>query len=78
MESDRAVNVALDYLPAGLTGVVQADGPARVRIHARQAPARATLNGKIVTTTYDAATRMISLAVPAGSNAIAVSWTNVR
>jgi hypothetical protein len=58
--------------------VVQADGPARVRIHVRQVPTRTTLNGNAVSPSYDAASGMISMAVPAGTNAIAVSWTNGR
>jgi hypothetical protein len=77
-ESDRALSVALEYGPSGLTGVIEADGPARVRIHARQAADRTTFNGNVVTTAYDAAAAMLSLAVPAGSNAIAISWTSGR
>jgi hypothetical protein len=76
--SDREVDLALEYLPAGMTGVIQAAGPARVRIDVRQAPVRMTLNGNVVTADYDPADAMVSLAVPAGSNAIAISWAGDR
>jgi hypothetical protein len=61
-----------------MTGVIQAAGPARVRIDVRQAPVRMTLNGNVVTADYDPADAMVSLAVPAGSNAIAISWAGDR
>ena len=77
-ESDREVGLAFEYSPAGLTGVVQADGPARVRLHVRQIPTRTTLNENVVSPSYDAAAGLISLALPAGTNAIAFSWTNDR
>ena len=72
IESDREVSVALEYLRAGLTGVVQADGAARVRIHVRQAPTRTMLNGNVINPSYEAVSGMISMVVPAGTNAIAV------
>lgn len=78
LESDGVVSIALEYHPDGLTGVVHADGPARLSIHARQAPTRTTLNGNVVSPSYDAAAGLISLALPVGTNAIAVSWTNDR
>lgn len=73
IESDRQVSVALEVGPAGLQGVVQADRPARLRIHVRQAPARVTIAGNVVPSAYDAAAELLSLAVPAGSSAIAIS-----
>jgi hypothetical protein len=78
IESDREVSIAFEYSPARLTAVVQGDGPARMRIHAGRAPTRTMLNGNVVSADYEAATGMISMAVPAGTNAIAISWTNDR
>jgi hypothetical protein len=78
IESDREVSVALEYLRAGLTGVVQADGPARVRIHVRQAPIHTMLDGNVVSPSYEPGSGMISIAVPAGTNTIDISWTNDR
>jgi hypothetical protein len=78
IDSDREVSVAFEFSAGGLTGVVHADGPARVRIHAGRAPTRTMLNGNVVSASYEAASGMISMAVPAGTNAIAVSWTKDR
>jgi hypothetical protein len=78
IDSDREVSVAFELSPGRLTGVVQADGSARVRIHAGRAPTRTMLNGNVVSPSYEAASGMVSMAVPAGTSAIAVSWTNNR
>ncbi|MPZ19501.1 MAG: hypothetical protein GEV06_16515 [Luteitalea sp.] len=77
-ESDRAVSVALDYGSAGLTGVIEADGPTHVRIHVRQAPVRTTRNGTVVAAAYDPAAGMLSLPVEAGANAIEVAGVTDR
>ena len=78
LASDREVSVAIEYLPTGLTAAVQAHEASRVRLHLGRAPARTVMNGAIVTSSYDAATGMLSLSVPSGTTTIAISWTNDR
>ena len=77
-DADREVNLAVEYRPDGLTGVIDADGAARVRIHVRRAPSRVTLDGEVVRAAYDAASGTIALAVPSGSNRLAIAWTSDR
>jgi hypothetical protein len=76
--ADRTVSLWFEYGAGSLNGGIRTDTAARVRVGVRQVPVRVTVNGDVTPAAYDAATGMVSLDVPAGSNMIAISWASDR
>ena len=76
--ADRPVNLAFEHATGSLNGWIRSDTAARVRVGVPKVPARVTLNGTVMTAVHDAATGMVTLEVPAGSNTVAISWSGDR
>nr|MBA2259627.1 heparinase II/III family protein [Acidobacteriota bacterium] len=76
--ADRPVNLAFEHAAGSVTGWIRSDTAARVRVGVTKVPSRVTLNGTVTTTVHDAATGMVTLDVPAGSNTVAISWSGDR
>ena len=76
--ADRPVNLAFEHGAGSLNGWIRSDTAARVRVGVPKVPARVTLNGTVMTAVHDAATGMVTLEVPAGSNTVAISWSGDR
>ena len=76
--ADRPVNLAFEHGTGRLSGWIRSDSAARVRVGVPQVPARITLNGTVTTAVHDAATGLVTLDLPAGSNTVAISWSGGR
>ena len=76
--ADRPVNLAFEHGAGSLSGWIKSDTAARVRVAVPRVPARVTLNGTVTTAVHDAATGMLTLDLPAGSNAVTISWSGDR
>jgi Heparinase II/III-like protein len=75
--TNAPIDVALQY-GATVTGVIEADRAARVRVRVSRAPDRITVNGATVSAPFDPAGGLVTLDVAAGSSAIVISQGGAR
>jgi hypothetical protein len=76
--ADRPVNLAVEFGVGSLNAWIRSDTAARVRVAVPNVPSRVTLNGTVTTAVHDAATGLVTLDMPAGPNAVAISWSGDR